>query len=129
MDKIAAIAAGGAIGALCRYGLSGLVHRVFGEGFPWGTAVVNIVGCFAIGMLFVLAQERGALNSGARLFWLVGLCGSFTTFSAFGLELVELLRLGQTWAALAYMGLNVVVGVAAVVVGAALGRVVWGYHL
>ncbi len=116
--KLLGIAIGGGLGALARYGLSGLVqgHRA---GFPWGTFAVNAVGCFLIGALF----ER--LSADARAFVVVGVLGGFTTFSAFGHETVELLRGGQLNLALANVAMNVAVGIGAVVLGRAAGGMIW----
>jgi CrcB protein len=107
--KLLAIGLGGALGALARYGVSGLVQR--GTAFPVGTLAVNVLGCFLIGALF----ER--LGPGARQLVVVGVLGGFTTFSAFGHETLELLRGGETRLALANVAANVVLGVGAVLLG------------
>ena len=116
--KLLVIAIGGGLGALARYGLSGLVQGR-GAAFPWGTLAVNAIGCLLIGALF----ERVAAD--ARAFVVVGVLGGFTTFSAFGHETVELLRGGQLNLALANVGLNVAVGIGAVVLGRAAGGMIW----
>lgn len=86
-----AVAAGSALGGLLRYALAGWLMRATGGPFPWGTLTVNVAGCAAIGLLSVLfpPSERGFPW---RLFLLPGLCGGFTTFSAFGLETYGLWR-------------------------------------
>jgi CrcB protein len=86
------IALGGSIGAVARYGLAGLVQRVTTPYFPFGTFVVNIVGCLAFGILAGLAEQRFALGPAARAFLLIGVLGGFTTFSSFSFETFQLLR-------------------------------------
>ncbi|HEX5136062.1 MAG TPA: CrcB family protein [Planctomycetota bacterium] len=110
--KLLVIAMGGGLGALARYGLAGLVQGR-GVGFPWGTLAVNALGCLLIGALF----DR--VTADARAFVVVGFLGGFTTFSAFGHETVELMRGGQLGLALANAGLNVLVGIGAVLLGRA----------
>ena len=89
------LAAAGAAGALCRYGLAGLVQSGLGARFPWGTLVVNIVGCFVAGALFGLFESRWALSGEARIIIFIGFLGAFTTFSGFMLETSELARDAQ----------------------------------
>jgi CrcB protein len=114
--------AGGFIGAAARYWLGGLVHRQLGTAFPYGTLLINVSGCFAIGFLAVLAEERLALGPGARVFWMIGVLGGYTTFSSFGYETMALFREGSTAAALLNVGAQVFLGLLAVWSGAALAR-------
>ena len=95
MQKIILIGLAGLIGTLCRYWLSGLVARQYGETFPWGTLVVNVVGCFLAGSLFYLMEERFLVSPTLRTVILIGLLGGFTTFSSFGLQTFTLLREGE----------------------------------
>jgi CrcB protein len=95
MQKIILIGLAGLIGTLCRYWLSGLVARQYGETFPWGTLVVNVVGCFLAGSLFYLMEERFLVSPTLRSVVLIGLLGGFTTFSSFGLQTFTLLREGE----------------------------------
>lgn len=113
----AAVALGGALGALARWGMSGLTHRLLGDGFPFGTLAVNAAGCLAIGAVLYLALERGHLSPAARLLIVTGFLGSLTTFSTFGHETVELLRSERIGAAMGNVLLNVCVGLAAVAGG------------
>jgi fluoride exporter len=88
--KFVFVIAGGAIGALLRYGLSSLIQKRFDKGFPWGTLGVNLLGCFLIGFLWSTFQ-RGSFSPNARIFIFVGMLGAFTTFSTYGLESVNLI--------------------------------------
>jgi len=95
MQKIILIGLAGLIGTLCRYWLSGLVARQFGETFPWGTLVVNVLGCFLAGSLFYLMEEQFQVSPTLRTIIFIGLLGGFTTFSSFGLQTFTLLREGE----------------------------------
>jgi CrcB protein len=95
MQKIILIGLAGLIGTLSRYWLSGLVARQYGETFPWGTLVVNVMGCFLAGSLFYLMEERFLVSPTLRTVILIGLLGGFTTFSSFGLQTFTLLREGE----------------------------------
>ena len=117
MLKLAVIGLGGFFGAVARYGLSGLVHRYSGGAFPFGTLIVNLLGCFLIGAVMAVVEGREALSPNVRLFVVIGLLGSFTTFSTLGYETLELLRSREHLAALANMGGSAVLGVLAVVAG------------
>ena len=88
------VAAGGALGALLRYAVSGWVHRFTSGVFPWGTLVVNLLGSAAIGFLWG-AFEVSVASQNARLFLFVEILGAFTTFSTFSLESFSLLRDGE----------------------------------
>jgi CrcB protein len=124
MQTLVLVGAGGAIGALARFGLSLFVAKRVGTTFPAGTLVVNVIGCFLLGILMAVVIERELFDPRLRLFVGVGLLGSFTTFSTFGAETIELLREGQVPAALGNVALNVVVGLLAVWMGHILVRLV-----
>lgn len=116
MDKLILIALGGAFGAVLRYGISGWVQRWTDSSFPYGTLVVNVIGCFAIGLCGALIAGP-YLSEKIRPLILIGVLGSFTTFSTFGYETFEMINDGQFGRA----GLNVllsnVAGLAAVWIG------------
>jgi CrcB protein len=124
MNKMLLLCLAGACGTLARYWLSGAVYDLVGRDFPWGTAAVNILGCFFFGLVWVLSDERGLIPPQARIVILAGFMGAFTTFSTFVFETAELGRTSE-WLRL---GLNVagqnLVGFAACVLGMALGRLV-----
>ncbi|MGB9180108.1 MAG: fluoride efflux transporter CrcB [Pyrinomonadaceae bacterium] len=95
MGKLLLIGLAGLFGTLSRYWLSGVVARRYGETFPLGTLVVNLVGCFLAGLLFYLLQERYLVSQTTRTVILIGFLGGFTTFSSFGLQTFTLLQDGE----------------------------------
>jgi len=98
--------------------VSGWVQGLAGTGFPWGTVAVNLAGSFLLGFV-VQASLIGNWTGELRLFVAVGFLGAFTTFSTFAFEALELLRSGQVLEALAYAGLNLVLGLLLVALGMA----------
>ncbi|MCA9873646.1 MAG: fluoride efflux transporter CrcB [Anaerolineales bacterium] len=119
--QLIAIAAGGAVGAVLRFVVSGLAYGYLGEGFPWGTLVVNLIGCFIIGFLSKLF-ESVAVSPNVRMMVLVGGLGAFTTFSTYALENVNLLRDGQLLAALTNVLVSTAVGIICVFLGISLAN-------
>jgi CrcB protein len=117
----AMVGSGGFIGALARYGLSGLVHRqVPFATFPYGTMAVNLMGCCAIGVIAGLAESRQLFGPEFRTFALIGVLGGFTTFSTFGYETFAMLRDAEYLRVAANVGVHVVLGLALVWLGYAL---------
>lgn len=115
------VGSGGFIGALLRYGLSGLIHSVAPlSTFPWGTVAVNLAGCLLIGVIAGLVELRQLLMPEVRLFTMVGVLGGFTTFSTFGFEAFALLRDAEYLRAVAYVGIQVFLGLALVWFGFSL---------
>lgn len=114
------IAIGGALGSVARHWMSGFVTQRFGEGFPLGTVLVNILGSFLIGFFatFTAPDGRMVASTPLRQFVMVGIFGGFTTFSAFSLQTLDLAREGQWLSA----GLNVVVSVICCLVAVWLGH-------
>ena len=104
---------GGFAGSVCRY-LIGLLPVDAGGGFPIKTLVINVLGAFVIGLVAAAATRGKGLNPQVVLLLKTGLCGGFTTFSTFAYETVDLMKAGNSWAALLYVCLSVVLGVAAV---------------
>lgn len=115
--KLLIVGAGGFLGAISRYALSGVVHRWAPGAFPIGTLCVNLLGCFFIGALMALVSDRKLFTPETRLLFGVGILGSMTTFSTFGYETVELMRSGESRLALLSVAANLLLGVAAVVLG------------
>lgn len=114
--KLTLIAGGGALGALLRYAVSGMALRLFGSAFPWGTLTANLVGCFLIGLFWVIA-DRAALDPRAIPFLFTGLLGAFTTFSTYSLESITLMREGEVLRGVLNVALSNGLGLAAVVAG------------
>jgi CrcB protein len=118
MLNVALVAAGGAIGATTRYLVSLAVSHIAGiHSFPAATAIVNVVGCLAIGLVGGWSESHHPHAAHVWLFLVVGVLGGFTTFSAFGNETIALLRDGRMIAGLANIGLNVVIALVAVAAG------------
>jgi CrcB protein len=113
---LALILLGGFLGGMARFWVSGAVARAIGEAFPWGTLVVNVVGCFAIGALTAATMESGAF-AGAGLFRdlvVIGFLGSFTTVSSFSLQTLNLALDGERARALGNILVSVGLCIAAV---------------
>lgn len=104
---------GGFIGSVCRY-LIGLIPLSPSNGFPVKTLVINIAGAFAIGLIAAAAAKNADISPRIVLLLKTGICGGFTTFSTFALEISDLIRGGSWAAAAAYMLLSLILGVAAV---------------
>ena len=118
MKGILIVALGGAIGSVARYKLSDYVlHHTTDWRFPAGTFAVNVAGCLVAGILAGLAEKHDFLSADARLLLFTGLLGGFTTFSAFGLETMFLLKRGEVMVAGANVVLSVVAGIAALWLG------------
>ena len=110
---------GGFIGSVCRY-LIGLIPLSPSNGFPVKTLVINVAGAFAIGLIAAAAAKNADISPRIVLLLKTGICGGFTTFSTFALEISDLVRGGNWAAAAAYMLLSLILGVAAVFAAEAL---------
>ena len=119
-----AVAGGGAIGSLARFWLTGVFADLTGARWPWGTLAINVLGSLVIGLVagIALAPSRIDLHPDLRIFLMTGVCGGFTTFSAFSLQSLELLQAGETLAAGAYILASVVLCLLAVWAGWSIGR-------
>ncbi len=123
MKTILIIGLGGGIGSISRYLIGGYITRHITTTFPAaGTFVVNITGCFIIGLLFGVAGRQAWLTPEWRLFLITGICGGYTTFSTFSYESIELFRQGNYVYFLLYVLFSVLLGLLATVAGAALAR-------
>ena len=122
MKALVFIAIGGAFGAVLRYGASLSVYSLLGRGFPYGTLFVNVSGSLLMGLLSVIMLERFNIDSEWRAAVLVGVLGSFTTFSTFSIETLNLLEQGDVMRATANIVLSVLVCLAAVWFGVLIGR-------
>jgi len=115
------IAIAGACGTLARYGLQALVASLRIASFPWGTLLVNSLGCFAFGLVWALAEERGRVTGAARTILLAGFMGAFTTWSSYVFETSHMLRQGAWWPAAANVLGQHVLGFALFFAGLRLG--------
>ena len=122
MQNILLIAVFGATGAIARYATSGWAQRLCGDGFPYGTLIVNVLGCFLLGIVQHLATQSTAFPELWRNALAIGFLGAFTTFSTFGYETVKHLEAGNWSVALGSTSANLALGFAAVWAGLALAR-------
>ena len=118
------IALGGALGAVSRFLLGNAVSKAIGSALPYGTFVVNVIGCFAMGLLMTIIVDRELLPASWCLFLCVGLLGGFTTFSSFAYEGLMLLNEGRLLAVLTYVGGSVGLGLVAAAAGVLCARAV-----
>ena len=114
---------GGFLGASARYLLGGAIYRWLPATFPWATFVINVTGCFGIGFVVGLAEERMVLGPTTRLFLTVGVLGGYTTFSSFGYETMVLMREGSFGSAAFNVIAQVALGLLAVGAGTATARI------
>lgn len=127
MLLILLVGAGGFVGAIMRYLVSGWVQDLSRSlSFPYGTLTVNLAGCLLIGLLAGLSEYRNVLGPETRALLLIGVLGGFTTFSSFSYETIELLRGGETTAAIANVGLQVGSGLVAVWIGYSAAKLAGG---
>jgi CrcB protein len=121
-QQLGLVMAGGALGAALRFIIGDAMLRQFGNGFPWGTLTVNLVGAFVVGYVVVWLQTRGSAALYWRAFAIVGIIGGLTTFSSMMLEAVLLVRNGRGWVMPTYLGISLVAGFALVWLGARLAE-------
>jgi CrcB protein len=117
LSKVFLVFAGAGLGGVLRYGVGALVQR-FAKGlFPWSTFIINVTGCFVMGALMFLFEDRGRLSADQRLFIMVGILGGYTTFSTYGYEAEGLFQDKEGRLFFAYAGGSIIVGLAAVWAG------------
>jgi CrcB protein len=119
--QIVTLAAAGAVGTLLRAGCTMVAVKLLGPAFPWGTLAANVVGSFAFGAVYALTRSR-AITPDQETVLLVGLLGGFTSYSSFAFQSVSLLESGRGAAALAYIAVTNILGLAAVWAGIRCGR-------
>ena len=123
MGTVIAIALGGALGAVGRYAMSSQITQWIGPGFPWGILLVNVAGCFAMGVLAELGALTLNLSPEMRAFLTTGILGGFTTFSAFALDSAVMIERGDWISTAIYVAASVVGSIAALFLGLAVVRV------
>ncbi len=124
MPLVLWIALGGGLGAAARHGVNVWSGRMFGTAFPWHTLIVNVAGCFAMGVLITLMALRFNVSNEVRAFLTTGILGGFTTFSAFSLDFALLVERKAHAAALGYAAGSVLLSLMAVFAGLALVRTI-----
>ncbi len=122
MKPLLIIGIGGALGSICRYLVQVYVGKYTTLSFPFGTLVVNLTGCFLIGILFGLSNKYAWMTLDWRLFLITGICGGYTTFSSFSLESMMLFRQGNYTYFFLYILGSVTVGLLATIAGSSLFR-------
>ena len=121
--NLLAVGLGGALGAVCRY-LIGQVVPKLDSGFPLGTFVVNLIGCFGIGLIVGFVGRHSGLDPRLVLFLQTGICGGFTTFSTFAFELLQLLTAGDFTDVLFYGAVQILGGLALCAIGMWIAKLV-----
>ena len=122
MKIILVIALGGALGSVARYFVGKASLLLWGPDYPWGTLIVNIAGCFVMGILAGLTAHYTELSQEVKSFLLIGLLGGFTTFSAFALDVVALYQRGAWMGAALYLSASVIASIVALLAGLFLTR-------
>jgi CrcB protein len=122
LQKFLLLVVAGALGTLSRYGMAGFFQRFMGTDFPWGTLIVNLVGCFLAGLFWSISESRLSVSGQARIVVLIGFMGAFTTFSAFILETGQLFREAQWLWAIINLSAQNVLGLILFFFGMGIGR-------
>lgn len=108
-----AVFIGGGLGSLLRFGLGKTVNWINNSHFPWATFIINILACFILGFLVGLADHKQILSPILRLFWVIGFCGGFSTFSAFSSDILTLFQQGHNISLILYILLSILICVIA----------------
>ena len=124
MEKAISLIVGGSIGTIARYLVAGAVYRFSGTTFPYGTFVVNIVGCLILGFLVAFSETKLVLSTQLRTLLMVGFCGAFTTFSTLIFETDNLVKSGEPIKALLNVLISVLAGYLLYRVGAWIGEII-----
>lgn len=120
IKNILLVGLGGGVGSIARYLCQKWFSENYPQPFPWGTFLVNLLGCFLIGLIYAASEKGTVLSPQTRLFLATGFCGGFTTFSTFAFENMLLLRSGDTLFFFIYTIASVVLGIAGVFAGVAI---------
>ena len=122
IKNILLVGLGGGIGSIFRYLSQRLVYKIYPVHFPWGTLGINIIGCFLIGLFWGMSFRTFDTNENWKLFLMTGLCGGFTTFSAFTLEGIGLIKEQRMALFFLYVAASVLIGLAATYFGMKISR-------
>lgn len=120
IKMILLVGAGGFVGSVARFLSQQLVARYYPSSFPWGTLLVNITGCFLIGLLYALSEKGALISPEMRLLLATGFCGGFTTFSSFAYENITLMQDGQLLYTFLYIASSIIIGFLAAYLGVIL---------
>ena len=126
MLQIFWIAIAGAIGALCRWGVSRAGYALFGAGFAWGTLIANVLGCFLLGFLMYTSLNTDKIPEALRTALAIGFLGALTTFSTFSYETVHYIEDGSWTLAIGNIAANLIIGLGATLGGLILARTLFG---
>ena len=122
MKSFLLVFVGGGLGSVVRFSLGKWINALHSHHFPWGTLVVNVVACFVLGLIVGLADHKQIISPSVRLFWTMGFCGGFSTFSTFSNETLYLLQSGFNVSLLLYVALSLLLCVGATFGGLYLGE-------
>ena len=117
LKSLLIVGTGSFIGGAMRYLLSTYIKNMYGQTFPWGTLVVNLLGCFVFGIIFALFSKHNSTDNTFCLLLTTGICGGFTTFSTFTNESVQMIQNGNIGEFIGYMATSVIVGIALIALG------------
>ena len=117
LKSLLIVGTGSFIGGAMRYLLSTYIKNMYGQTFPWGTLVVNLLGCFVFGIIFALFSKHNSTDNTFCLLLTTGICGGFTTFSTFANESVQMIQNGNIGEFIGYMAISVIVGIALIALG------------
>ena len=117
LKSLLIVGTGSFIGGAMRYLLSTYIKNMYGQTFPWGTLVVNLLGCFVFGIIFALFSKYNSTDNTFCLLLTTGICGGFTTFSTFANESLQMIQNGNIGEFIGYMATSVIVGIALIALG------------
>lgn len=124
MKTVFLIFIGGGLGSITRYGVSQWISKQHSSLFPWGTLVANVAACLTLGLMMGLIGQRFELSASTRVFWGVGFCGGFSTFSTYSAELLTLYQSGNMMLFAGYLTASVALCVGSVAAGMTLARLI-----
>lgn len=122
MREIALVFFGGGLGSVVRFTLGKWINALHQQHFPWGTLVVNAIACLAVGLVIGLADHKQIISPNARIFWVIGFCGGFSTFSTFSVETISLIQNGFYLSSTLYIASSLFLCLSATYVGLFLGE-------
>lgn len=117
LKSLLIVGTGSFIGGAMRYSLSTYIKNMYGQTFPWGTLVVNLLGCFVFGIIFALFSKHNSTDNTFCLLLTTGICGGFTTFSTFANESVQMIQNGNIGEFIGYVATSVIAGIALIALG------------